>query len=179
MRAAEREMRLRVIELGCLELRCLMALRAVVPKLAVVRIVLAVAIDAFVQCLPILLSSLVATAAGCHDVRPVQREVGTHMVKGFRNETNRIRVPPFVLRMTGIALGGLRCAPMETLSGCNIACYVGMIVTAETELPLARFVIPVMAQTALLLDVRMGTREGAWHQEHFELGAMRRNCQSS
>ncbi len=174
MRAAKREMRLRVIELGCPELRCLMALCAVLPKLAVVRIVATVAIDAFVRCLPILLSSFVATGAGGHDVRPVQREVGTPMVKSFRNETDRIRIPPFMLRMTGVALGGLRCAPMETLSGRNIACYVGMIVTTETELPLAGFVVPVMAQTALLLDVRMGTRDGARHQQLFELGAMRR-----
>jgi hypothetical protein len=179
MRAPEWEMRLCVIEPGCLELRCLMALGAVFTKLAVVRIVAAVAINAFVRRLPILLSSLVATGAGGHVVRPVQREVGTHVVKCLGNETDRIRIPPFMLRMTGIALGGLRCAPMETLSGSNIAGNVGMIVTVETELPLARLVSPVMAQTALLLDVRMGAREGAWHQELFELGAMRRNCQSS
>jgi hypothetical protein len=68
---------------------------------------------------------------------------------------------------------------METLSASNIARNVGMIVTVETELPLARLVIPVMAQTALLLDVRMGARESTWHQQLFELGATRRKSQSS
>jgi hypothetical protein len=97
MRAPEREMRLRVVEPGCLELRCLMALGAVFPKLAVVRIVVAVAINAFVRRLPILLSSVVATCAGGHDVRPVQREVGTRMVKSLRNETDRICIPSFML----------------------------------------------------------------------------------
>jgi hypothetical protein len=98
------------------------------------------------------------------------------MVKSLRNETDRIRIPPLMFRMTGIALRGLRCAPMETRSGSNIARYVRMIVTVTTELPLARLVGPVMAQAALPLDVRMGAREGAGHQQLFELNAMRRKC---
>jgi len=65
---------------------------------------------------------------------------------------------------------------METSSGLYIGGDVGVIVAIHAELPLARPVCAVMAETAFSLDIRVGARHLAGHQQQFELAGLGWKC---
>jgi hypothetical protein len=173
MGIAQGEFRLVVIESNSRPVGRLVAAAAVRAELAPMWVVGPVAIDTSRRCFAVLLPGLVAGAAVGRRVSASQREVGTRVVKDQSVELHDVGLAAEVFRVARIALRRVdsRQASVEPAVIADVRADFLVAGHAERGLPIA--IRAVVALRAFLLELRVGARDLARHDQGLEACAER------
>jgi hypothetical protein len=161
--------RLAVIERHVLPNPRIVAGSAILPQLALVRLLSLVTDGAFVRGIAKRLAGLVAAAAGQIEVCAMQREIRIVVIELLAAQFHDVGRTTLMLRMTRTALRGLDSLQAAVKPAVGRDVCRDVLVTVETQLPLVAPVAAVMTIRALLLQFLMGGGQVSRHEEFFRV----------
>jgi hypothetical protein len=171
----ERKICFVVIEPGAIPTRGLMAVRAVLPQLPIVAIVVEVAVDAQARSLAIRLAAGVARGASHRGVSSLQGEVRHVMIEGLGSEAHDVGASTPMLGMAGSTVGIVAwvLSAVETLLGFDVG--GDLLVTVEAEPDLRTAIESAVTAFAVLFDVRVALDDGPRHDQRLDVRSMSGN----